>query len=39
MNSYLGKDLNINKSAFLSEYIKSNNDLVKNIEKKFGHIL
>ena len=39
VNSYLGQNLNINKSTFLSEYIKSNNDLVKNIEKKFSHIL
>ena len=39
VNSYLGKNLNINKSTFLSEYIKSNNELVKSIEKKFSHIL
>ncbi|MDA9708272.1 lyase family protein [Alphaproteobacteria bacterium] len=39
VNSYLGKNLNINKGTFFSKYTKSNNDLVKSIEKKFSHIL
>ena len=39
VNSYLGKNLNINKGTFLSEYTKSNNDLIKSIQKKFSHIL
>ena len=39
VNSYLGKNLNINKGTFLSQYTKSNNDLIKNIQKKFSHIL
>ena len=39
VNSYLGKNLNINKDTFLSEYTKSNNDLIKSIQKKFSHIL
>ena len=39
VNSYLGKNLNINKGNFLSEYTKSNNDLIKSIQKKFSHIL
>ena len=33
VNSYLGKNLNINKDIFLSEYTKSNNDLIKSIQK------
>ena len=39
VNSYLGKNLNINKGTFLSEYTKSNKDLIKSIKKKFSHIL
>ena len=39
VNNYLGKNFNINKGTFLSEYTKSNKDLVKSIEKKFSHIL
>ena len=39
VNSYLGKNLNINKASFLSAYTKSNNDLIKNIQKKYSHIL
>ena len=39
VNNYLGKNLNINKGTFLSEYTKSNNDLIKSIQKKFSHIL
>ena len=39
VNSYLGKNLNINKDTFFYNYTKSNNDLVKSIKKKFSHIL
>ena len=39
VNSYLGKNLNINKGTFLSVYTKSNNDLIKSIQKKYNHIL
>ncbi len=39
INSYLGKNLNINKNTFLSQYTKSNNELIKSIQKKFSHIL
>ncbi len=39
INSYLGKNLNINKSTFLSEHTKSSNELIKSIQKKFSHIL
>ncbi len=39
VNSYIGKNLNINKGTFFSEYTKSNNDLVISIEKKFSQIL
>ena len=32
-------NLNINKVTYLSEYTKSNNELIKSIQKKFSHIL